>query len=369
MGSNRRVDFDEIKATADFGKVVAHYEARGELRLAHGARGSQLKAHCPWHDDDTPSLSLNLEKKVFHCFNQGACGVSGNVLDFVHQLEAQMGRPCSLREAAIVLAEIGGVAQSGAVGRSEPLGASKKKSTAKSASSGQKRAERASVGSEAGSGDEIEANVPLDEGFLARFQASLTIDHPYLAERGLDRAAALRFGLGFQSKGAWKDRIVIPINDQAGQILAYTGRWALGDETIPDGAGKYKLPKREHFRPDLALYGLDRVVNCRHLTVVEGYFGAMRLDLLGLPAVALMGNSISSAQVALLKALPRLEAITVMLDGGENGRIATDRALGVVARSAPRFSVRVVDLPEDAQPDTVDRSFLADCYPSLTRSK
>lgn len=368
MTSNRRVDFEAIKAAADFGLVVAHYEARGELRLAKGARGGQLKAHCPWHDDAKPSLSLNLGKKLFHCFNQGECGVSGNALDFVHQLEAQMGRPCSLREAASLLAEIGGVKLDGAEGRPEPRRTSKTKSTAKSASSGQKRTVRASVASEVGSGNEIEANVPLGAEFLARFQASLTLDHPYFAERGLDRAAVKRFGLGFQSKGAWKDRVVIPINDQAGQILAYAGRWALGDETIPDGSGKYKLPKREHFRPDLALYGLDRVVKCRHLTVVEGYFGAIRLECLGLPAVALMGNSISVAQVGLLKALPRLEAITVMLDGGANGQTATDRLLGAIARSAPRFSVRVVDLPDDAQPDTVDRSFLVDCYPSLPHS-
>ena len=215
---------------------------------------------------------------------------------------------------------------------------------------------------------EIEANIPLATGFLARFRASLTLDHPYFAERGLDPAAVERFRLGFQTKGAWKDRVVIPIADRDGQVLAYAGRWALGDEAIPEGAGKYKLPKREHFRPDLALYGLDRVGSSRHLTVVEGYFGAMVLDLLGLPAVALMGNAISRAQVELLKALPRLEAITIMLDGGEHGQAATDRALGVIARAAPRFSVRAVDLPDGAQPDTTEHSILAGFYPALTRS-
>jgi len=100
MSATKRVDFDDIKTGADFAVVLTHYEARGELRVPKGARGEQLKVHCPFHDDDTPSLSINLGRKLFHCFNEGACGASDNVLEFVHRMEAEGGRPCSLREAA-----------------------------------------------------------------------------------------------------------------------------------------------------------------------------------------------------------------------------------------------------------------------------
>ncbi len=162
--------------------------------------------------------------------------------------------------------------------------------------------------------------------------------------------------------------MVIPINDHEGQVLAYAGRWALGDACIPEGSGKYKLPTRKHFRPDLALFNHRRAFECRHVTVVEGYFGAMALDLLGLPAVAVMGNSISARQVELLKAFPKLEAITVMLDGGEHNRASTDSLCGMIARCAPRFSTRAVELPAGGQPDTVGRVILADLYPSLARS-
>lgn len=364
-----RLDFDALKSVADFGTVLTHYTALGELSLSGtNMQSRQLSLHCPFHDDTTPSLSVNRDKGVFNCHAAG-CGCRGNVLDFVLAMEAMAGRLAKdeLRQAAERLAAIVGFAVEARKTASEPRRASKRGKRAKPCPD----AETAVLGdpgaAEEVSGPELEANKPLSASFLERFQATLAFDHPYLAERGLDPAMAAAWGIGFQSTGAWQNRVVIPITDAQGEILAYAGRWALGDDALPDGEGKYKLPKAQHFNKKLALFNHQRVRQARHVTLVEGYFGAIRLQRLGLPAVALMGNAISAEQVALLNALPRLVAVTVLLDGGAYNQATTDRVLGVIARHDPSFRVRALALPEGEQPDVIEEAWLKAHYPSLTR--
>ena len=70
------IDFSYVKSGSDFPAVLAHYNIE-----AHG-RGNELRCCCPFHDDENPSLSVNVEKKVFTCHSD-SCGESGNILDFV----------------------------------------------------------------------------------------------------------------------------------------------------------------------------------------------------------------------------------------------------------------------------------------------
>jgi hypothetical protein len=67
------------------------------------------------------------------------------------------------------------------------------------------------------------------------------------------------------------------------------------DEKPPEGSGKYLLPKG--FHKQLVLYNLNRVRGRNHLVLVEGFFGVFRLHTLGVPAVALMGCSLSDEQI------------------------------------------------------------------------
>src|SRR3954451_21091298 len=102
MAKDYRIDFEAIKGRADFRTVLAHY------RLALLGQGEQAKVRCPFHDDERPSCSVNLEKGIFHC-HAGSCGAKGNVLEFVHRMETKDGATVSLREAAIRLAGICGL--------------------------------------------------------------------------------------------------------------------------------------------------------------------------------------------------------------------------------------------------------------------
>jgi DNA primase len=348
MSDNRRIDFDAIKARADLRAVLAHY------RLPQG-RGTQFKIRCPFHDDEEPSLSVNVERGVFHCFGAG-CGAEGNVLDLVHRLEARGGAAVTIRQAALTLAEICGIPLSEVEAprrRREARQKGGKPRTAETLSRGGKGAPEAPQGPSAAAPAAAEpaANRPLG------FELTLAPGHPYLKERGVSPELARLFGLGYfaGARGLMVGRLCIPIHNADGALVAYAGRWVGVDGTIPEGEGRYKLPPG--FRKNLELFNLHRVAHVRHLVLVEGYFGTIRLHGEHVPAAGLMGSSISDEQVALLKErCPNLKAVTVLLDGGEAARKAAD---AVAARLARRWWVRLADLPDGAQPDTVPGAELA----------
>jgi DNA primase len=182
------------------------------------------------------------------------------------------------------------------------------------------------------------------------FRLTLEREHAYLRERGLSPELIERFGLGVCAYGGMTGRLCIPIENVEGKLVAYAGRWALEPTDLPAGEEKYKLPKG--FHKSLELFNLHRAKACRHLYVVEGYFGAIRLHRLRVPAIALMGSSISESQVALLREhCPTLRFVSVMLDGDDAGRSAAPE---VAARLAKHWWTRIVALPEGTQPDTVD---------------
>ena len=171
-------------------------------------------------------------------------------------------------------------------------------------------------------------------------------------ERGISPELVNAFGLGFLRQGH-HGRAGLHPDPQRGRadrrLCRPLGR-AL--EELPEGKGKYELPAG--FRKDLELFNLHRVAHCRHLVVVEGYFGAIRLHGLRIPAVALMGTSVSIKQLELL-AHAKARHITVLLDGDDPGREAAEKVAGAIANVA--WS-RIVHLPEGVQPDTIDRAQL-----------
>jgi len=297
--SENWIDFKKVKENVRFEPVLNRYGVK-----LKSTKGAELLGHCPFHDDKNPSLQVNTQKRLFYCHG---CGAKGNVLDFVSQKEA-----VSIREAALLLSEWFDN----------------------------------SSGEEKRTAPEIpeETNRPLT------FTLKLEQDHPYLKERGLDTQVVNLFGLGYCKRGLMKNRIAIPIHDEEGKLVAYAGRWA-GDE-LPEGESKYMLPRG--FKKSHVLFNLHRVTGAKVLVIVEGYWSVFRLHQLGIPAVALMGRTLSKAQEALLIS-SRVNDLILMLDGDDAGREAQDKILPIVAR---RFFVKSVSLPTGKQPDTVDERLL-----------
>src|SRR5690242_17200394 len=100
MKDNRKVDFPALKerTRGRMPDVLAHY------RIAPVNHEDQTRIRCPFHDDERPSMTVNLTAGVFSC-KAASCGLEGGLLDFVWRKEA-----CSLPKAAETLAAICGVA-------------------------------------------------------------------------------------------------------------------------------------------------------------------------------------------------------------------------------------------------------------------
>jgi DNA primase len=166
--------------------------------------------------------------------------------------------------------------------------------------------------------------------------------HSYLQQRGIDRVTAAEFGVGFYGgPGLMSGRIVIPIRNARGELVAYAGR-------APDGKlPKYKLPAG--FRKAWELFNIQRAAATSSETAIvgEGYFDCLRVHQAGFPyVVALMGWAFSASQERLLT--ERFERAILVLDGDAAGRAAS-RAIST--RLSEKCSVVVIDVPEGMQPD------------------
>jgi DNA primase len=314
---DRWVDFSAVKRAVSLEEVLRHYQIP-DLRRHR----DQLQGCCPIHHgqrDD--SFRVHLSKNVFQCF---ACQAHGNVLDFVAAMEQ-----CSIRGAALRLQQWFGVRTSGSRLYPAAVGGQKRELVRKKEGS----------------------NLPL------RFALTgVQRNHPYLAQRGIDPATAAEFGVGFYSRpGLMNGRIVIPIHNLHGQLVAYAGR-AL-DERPP----KYKLPAG--FRKALELFNLQRAAATggKTVIVVEGYFDCMRVHQAGFPSVvALMGSSLSTVQQANL--MRHFDRIVLMLDGDAAGRGASQ---AIAARLSRCCSVDVVPVPDGDQPDQLASSTIRRLLASL----
>jgi len=166
--------------------------------------------------------------------------------------------------------------------------------------------------------------------------------HPYLRERGINADTATQFGVGYYAgPGLMHGRVVIPIHDERGQLLAYAGRSI--DRTDP----KYRLPAG--FGKSGVLFNLHRMQACAHHTVivVEGFFDCLKVHQAGLICVvALMGCCLSDQQESLL--VQRFRNVVLMLDGDRAGQ---DGSRLIAQRLNPQCAVEIVNLAAGQQPD------------------
>lgn len=303
------VDFRAVKQAVSMEAVLRHYRVPG-LRRLHG----QLQGRCPIHGGERQdSFRASLSKNAFQCF---ACQAQGNVMDFVSAMEK-----CPLRDAALRLQ------------RWFSLG-------------GYRSLSRALPASPAIEGQLVREK----EGCNSPLRFTLTgVDHahPYLVERGVDSVTAAEFGIGFYSgPGLMSGRVVIPIHNGQGEVVAYAGR------AVDGRTPKYKLPGG--FHKALELYNLHRALATGRKTaiVVEGYFDCLRVHQAGLPCVvALMGSSLSPTQEKILT--ERFERVILMLDGDATGRAATRAISAKLFQQCRLLTVAVAD---GVQPDHLSRA-------------
>ena len=156
-------------------------------------------------------------------------------------------------------------------------------------------------------------------------------------------STAAWFGIGYYAgSGFLRHRIVFPIHDSEGQLVAYAGR------SIDDSEPRYLFPPG--FRKSQVVFNLHRAVGeaAGCAIVVEGFFDCLRVHQAAgfRNVVALMGASLSEVQEKLL--LERFAQLVLMLDGDEAGRRASQQ---LAARLSGRVSLTRVVVPSGGQPD------------------
>ena len=301
------VDFQKVKEEVSLEMILDHYGILNELKR----KGDKLTGKCPLHEGSNPNqFSASLSKNAFQCFS-GHCRAKGNILDFVATKEG-----ISIREAGLKIQDWFSV-------KSE------------------KPDSRGSRGKKAPEPERPKENKPLI--FELR---NVDPGHEYLQARGISKQTTESFGVGYYAgKGLMKGRVVIPVHNAQGELVAYAGR-VVDDETITEENPRYKLPA--DFLKSLEVFNLHRVLKSGdRATLLEGFFGLFRLHELGIQdGIALMGSSMSPEQEELIT--EHFSYVTVLMDGDDAGRKAQE---DILRRLSMKIFVRLVELPEGIQPD------------------
>ena len=340
------VEAKAIRNALDFSTVLSHYD----IPIAKGTP-PQVFVVCPFHDDHKPTCSVNLDRKIFNCF---ACHTTGNALEFIMMMEIGEKDKRHLPQASQKAMEIMGIRvedlkpapKSSAKRRNKPSEKRKVPQAPKPAPDSKKPSQAKISASKEVSVEEL-TNPPLD-----MVLSDLETDHPFFEQRGLSQQAIETFGLGKCNKGIMRGRIVIPVHNQNGELIAYVGRHVEDDPG--DDSPRYRFPKG--FHKNIELFNLHRAkeLGRRSLVVVEGYWSVIRLHLSGIPAVATFGASLSEQQAELI-ANSGYKLVTVIYDGDEAGRAGADQAVTMLSK---HLYARQIVLDEGVKPDTMPERIL-----------
>jgi DNA primase len=347
---------ERVKQAADVIEVIS---AHTDLRR----QGARYVGLCPFHEERTPSFSVEPQEKLYHCFG---CGVGGDVIKFVEEKEG-----LGFAEAVELLADRYGVELERE--QEDPQAEAKRQ-----------RRRR------------LEQLLDRAAGFYANYlwesnEAGKARD--YLAGRGLREEVLRDFGVGY-APSAWdkllvsgqragfsveelrgvglvqrgrsggeydrfRERIMFPIRDRRGRVLGFGGR-----AMRPDQGAKYvNTAETEFFHKSQILYGVDRakaaIAKAGRAVVVEGYTDVLALHQAGLEeAVAVMGTAITGEQVAALSGM--VEEVVLALDADSAGQEAMLRAQTVAAGRRMRLRVAAMPAGEDpaemmAEPEGPER--------------
>jgi DNA primase len=348
---------DFIQQVLDRTDIVALVERYVPLKKA----GANYQARCPFHNEKSPSFSVSPTKQFYHCFG---CGAHGTAITFLME-HAGYSFIDAIKELA------------GQVGLQVPDDG--KRVAPEEESRRDKLYERMEVAAR-------------------HYRQALKTHEPaiaYLKQRGLTGESAARFALGvandewqplatafadyqdallvevglvISNEGKrydrFRDRVMFPIRNERGQVIAFGGR------IMQKGEPKYlNSPETPLFHKGRELYGLfehrraiqgeDRVL------VVEGYMDVVMLDQHGVDnAVATLGTAITSDQAARLLRLAN--EVVFAFDGDAAGRKAAWRALeNSLPQARDGKLLSFLFLPDGEDPDSFVRAQGADAFNKL----
>jgi DNA primase len=337
---------DELRARTVLSAVIAP-----TVKLIRAGR--EWKACCPFHNEKTPSFTVNDDKGFYHCFGCGAHGDAIRFLtdnrgmpfmDAVKELAAKAGMDVpapdpQMREKAERTASLTDVMGAVAKWYAEQL--------------------QGLAGAEAR--DYLKRR-GIEQGTVTRFGIGLAPDSRNALKRALKDLGEdklVETGMliqpeesGKESYDRFRGRLMIPIRDPRGRVIAFGGR------ILGQGEPKYlNSPDTPIFDKGRTLYNLDHAGpasrSAKRLIVVEGYMDVIALDRAGIAeVVAPNGTAVTEAQ---LERMWRLDPSPILcFDGDSAGRKAAVRAATrALPLLGPERTLRFVELPAGQDPDDV----------------
>jgi DNA primase len=340
MARIKDTSVDAVKAAAD---LVAVVEERTSLRK----QGARLIGRCPFHEERTPSFSVNPSLGLYHCFG---CHQGGDVIKFVRDTQGLdfAGAIEWLAERFRIDLEYEDVSPEQAAKRSRRVRLQELLDDAASFY------ERALWETEVGSfaRDYLKGR-GFSEAIAREFRLGLSLGGDSLARKaqakGFARDELEAAGLIRGRADAFQRRLMFPLTDARGRVLGFQARKLYDDDPLP---GKYvNTRESELFHKSAVVYGLDKarasIAKQDRACVVEGNADVIALRQAGFePVVACMGTALTEQQ---LRELGRLtKRLWLAFDGDAAGESAALRGMELAV--AQQFDVNVVALPAGVDP-------------------
>ena len=355
---------DQLRARLNVSEVIGQ-------RIKIQRAGREYKACCPFHNEKTPSFTINDDKQFYHCFG---CGAHGDVVGFVMQHDN-----LSFIEAVEILASKAGM--------QVPKPSPEEVEKAKKAKSLYELMHEAAQYYARQLFDPKNRNIldylyqrGLKKETLEKFRVGYAPDNneplwDLLLKKGFEREQLLEAGIYRKSSKNnsifpfMRERVIFPVSDRRGRVVAFGGRVLPDDMRAPSHSG-YAPPKYLNssesalFQKGSLLYGESFARQAagegKDLIVVEGYMDVIACHQSGFTgAVAPLGTALTENQISSLWRMIRdaPKEPVICFDGDAAGLKAADRASQrVIPLLQSDQSVRFCFMPQGQDPDSLIKS-------------
>ncbi|USS91039.1 DNA primase [Fructilactobacillus carniphilus] len=321
--------------------------------------GKNLFGLCPFHEERTPSFSVNEEKQIFHCFS---CGRGGNVFTFLMDLKGM-----SFPEAVEAVAQDDGIELPTAVTN---VGVSahqqKQQPLIEAHQAAAQLYHHILLNTKLGEAArnylaERQVSADMIEQFNLGFAPGEQVLQSFFAERKTDYQTLRKTGLFIEDqdgnlKDRFANRLMFPIKNANGAVVGFSGRLLQASDSLP----KYlNSPETELFNKRRVLYNYDvarkAARKSQRLLLLEGFMDVISAMQAGIDfGVASMGTSLTEEQIYDLKRVT--SNVDICYDGDVPGQKAINRAVSLLEQTT-QFNIGVIQIPGGMDPDEYRRKY------------